>query len=358
MIGYQKTVLDIVRIIAAMMVLIGHILYLHQVTIFKDESVFPYIQFIGVVILFLLSGFLTAFSVSKKNYCHEYTFGEFFTHKFTRIYKEYIPGLLFIALIDKIAIFVNDGRYNYYEAYKIKHFFGNLLMLHGMGPFSVLGRYISPFGTGRTLWSLSVEWWIYMLFGVIYLFISNKKKVTLPWAILFMGIIIMVSDHLITGRGGGLGFLFLLGVLAYYCYPLISLTAALVIFPLSFIIYIIYALCVKDAYTVYSFLILWLMFCSVVKIGCIRKNDKPNRNKILAFISKSTFMLYLTHFSIICMFLNSNLTWSVNAIIFAEISISLFVACVMYYLFGKMDVICCLIRTVKNKLFFNNIRGH
>ena len=66
----QKTILDIFRITVALFVLFGHGFSFFQCTIFKDQSYFPYIQNIGVVLFFLISGFLTTYSLEKNNNNH------------------------------------------------------------------------------------------------------------------------------------------------------------------------------------------------------------------------------------------------------------------------------------------------
>lgn len=160
--GSQQTFLDVARIIAAYMVMLGHSFGYYQLTIFKDETYFPYIQNIGVVILFLISGFLNAYSLENKNSNRTYEFQDFFKHKVVRILREYLPGLVFIAVIDGIYILVNGNNYSYYGAYNIKQFVGNMLFLQGTYVGNYLG--IVPFGSGRPLWTLALEWWFYLLF--------------------------------------------------------------------------------------------------------------------------------------------------------------------------------------------------
>lgn len=279
--GRQQTILDVFRITAALFVMVGHSFSFYGCTIFKDQTFFPYIQNIGVVIFFLLSGFLTAFSLSKNNKDHSYTFFDFFRHKSLRISKEYIPGLVIIAVIDAISIIVNGDRYSYYQAYNIKQFAGNALMLHNMGPYSFLGRLFIPFGSGRPLWTLAVEWWLYMLYGALFLSISNKRNISMPQVLVLGVIVFMSSDYIITGRGSGLGFVFALGVLGYYCYNLISQRTALITFVLAIVLYLVYGVMIKEAYTVYSFIILWLVVVSALGIGGYCTNTLKKRNSRL-----------------------------------------------------------------------------
>ncbi len=347
--GSQQTTLDVLRIFAAMIVLLGHSFSYYQMSVFKDQTYFPYIQNMGVVIFFLLSGFLLAYSIEMKNREHQYTFLLFFKHKAIRISKEYIPGLVFIAIIDAISIFVNKEAYIYYDWFNIKQFIGNVFMLQNMGPYAILGRWFIPFGSGRPLWTLSVEWWMYMLFGAIIIFVSNRVRISFPKLIVFGGILLMACEYLLAGRGNGLGFVFALGILCYYSYDLISKSTAIVVFILSCLAYIVYGLWMKDAYTMLSFILLWVIFCCAIKMGA-GKGEKSKRNAVLAFISKSTFMLYLLHYSIIDLIYNANMNCSSYLKFFAGIIISLILSFGAYYCFGEKDVIGKLFKKINIKL--------
>lgn len=223
---------------------------------------------------FLLSGFLTTYSLNNKNKNGDYRFDMFAKHKALRILKEYLPGLLLIVLIDYMAIRINGSGYSYYQAYNTKQFLGNLFMLQGTIAKHIPNMDIIPFGSGRPLWTLSVEWWLYMLFGFLFLAIVNKEKIGLKKAILFGIFLSIPSAYLIGGRGGGLGFVFGLGILSYYCYERIESKIALPILIFSFMAYILYGIVFKEAYTIYSYVILWTIFCACLKWGGAKDRKK------------------------------------------------------------------------------------
>lgn len=302
---------------------------------FKDQTYFPYLQNIGVVIFFLLSGFLMALSLENKNQKHEYTFLMFFKHKTIRISREYIPGLILIACIDYISILINAQDYGYYKWFNIEHFIGNIFMLQSMGPYAIFSKVLITFGSGRPLWCLSVEWWFYMLFGAAYIYIANKKKLTLS-KILVLGVsIFMSSGYLINGRGNGLGMVFTLGMLCYYSYYLIdNRKLSVMICLLSVMLYTVYGVVCKEAYTIYSFIILWIFLSASLR--CTGGNTCAlKRNKVLAFISKSTFMLYLIHYSIIDFIYTWQIDLSIYSKFYIGIIISLLCSFLAYYIFGE-----------------------
>lgn len=59
-------IIDLLGVLAAQAVLLGHCFNLYGVTPLKDETYFPYIQCIAVVLLFAISGVLFEYSVNKE----------------------------------------------------------------------------------------------------------------------------------------------------------------------------------------------------------------------------------------------------------------------------------------------------
>ena len=57
--------INIIRIIAAWCVMIGHGFVFFQISIFRSQQYFCYLQNIGVVLLLLLAGFLLLYSFCK-----------------------------------------------------------------------------------------------------------------------------------------------------------------------------------------------------------------------------------------------------------------------------------------------------
>jgi len=166
--------LDVIRIIAIQLVVIGHgISFMGIFTSFHPPN-FPWVQNISVVVFFLLSGFLITHSTLKKMNNPQYSFKEFFIERTSRIYSVYIPVLLIIVGLDGF-LFLYLINADIYNSYNIGTFFYNLLMLQDS--FPLLVNYTS-FGSARPLWTLAVFWWIYMVFG--WLLLGNrgiKKKI-------------------------------------------------------------------------------------------------------------------------------------------------------------------------------------
>lgn len=136
---------------------------------------------IGVFLFFAISGFLISYSLFQKLENKKYGFKSFFVDRFSRIYSGLLPALLFTAVIAGAIYATNNVYFNYLSevnsAPSIQTFGVTLSMAHSfpIGIFNstasaVFGvpftpPIIAPFGFNAVLWSLVVEWWVYMFFG-------------------------------------------------------------------------------------------------------------------------------------------------------------------------------------------------
>jgi peptidoglycan/LPS O-acetylase OafA/YrhL len=148
---YQSALLDLLRGVAAQLVVLGHV---YSVSGFNQTIL---VQDLGVVVFFVLSGFLITFSAMAKT---NYTFVDFFIDRAARLFTPYIPALIFIWLAGMMLGL--GGRYDAYT------FFMNTLMLQDIPAHTRFLPEIDRVGTGRPLWSVAMEWWIYMAFGLLF----------------------------------------------------------------------------------------------------------------------------------------------------------------------------------------------
>lgn len=118
----------------------------------------------AVILFFLLSGFVIAYSVYKKQ---NITFRDYFIKRFRRIYFPFICSLLL-----SVIIFAIQNKLS--REFSWGNLFGNLLMLHDFGAVKP-GVWFHPFLSNYPLWSLPYEWWFYMLFFPCYKFLPKTS---------------------------------------------------------------------------------------------------------------------------------------------------------------------------------------
>lgn len=210
----QASAINFIRGLSAQGVLIGHLLFWDG---FLDDKM--YARYYGlasycVVVFFVLSGFLICNSaLQKKNYL----FKHFVLDRFTRIYTALVPALVLVFAIDFFLIYKSNGFFLW--GLYLKEFIGNILMLQEFPVLQTLQNltnndifYMPYFGSDLPLWTLSIEWWLYMLFGWVMLGnYSNKLKF---WLVAFTFAIVPVYQLFIgTHMGKGLVIYWVIGCL-------------------------------------------------------------------------------------------------------------------------------------------------
>lgn len=166
----QSVVLDAVRGISAQLVLVGHVLDANGL---KTARYWPDL---GVVSFLVISGFLVTHSTISRG--PRYQFADFVIDRGSRIYSAFLPGLIFIVSCGLLLGLPGN--------IDIWRFLTNALLLQNFPlPKSIhLHEWLEPIGTGRPLWTLSVEWWFYWGFGALYFFERSGRH---RWLLLLVG---------------------------------------------------------------------------------------------------------------------------------------------------------------------------
>jgi len=120
----------------------------------------------AVILFFLLSGFVInySFRISKNK-----LFGNYFAKRFCRIYIPLVAVMLVSYLTESYEAgeFLNPN---------IPSLLGNLFMLQDWGVANP-NVIVDPYMGNGPLWSLSYEWWFYMLFFPFSVFIKDSRSV-------------------------------------------------------------------------------------------------------------------------------------------------------------------------------------
>lgn len=156
--------LEAVRGFAALYVVFFHILpqkiYLFGINVGIPFRFGPE----AVIVFFVLSGFVIKYTYERSK---DKSFGYYFIRRFIRLY---IPLILVFIMAYLIRCYEAGGWANP----ELKILLGNLFMLQDVisqKPNVVVPSYL---GNG-VLWSLSYEWWFYMLFFVLVTYVNKDK---------------------------------------------------------------------------------------------------------------------------------------------------------------------------------------
>ena len=217
----QSQHLDVLRGLAAQLVLVHH-----ACGYFLPRSGIEQLNLggLGVLVFFLLSGFLITDSILARAAVRGFSFADFMISRFSRIFTAYVPAILLVAVVDHFIV----GRpgYDYAADYNLPTGLGNLFMLQDFPIFQILRRLHVPeqwwffreFGSGRQFWTVSVEWWIYVIAGLGALYVlGNRRPGPIMTGVLAVAAI-APAYHLIGGPGESLTVYWLTGSVACWLY--------------------------------------------------------------------------------------------------------------------------------------------
>jgi peptidoglycan/LPS O-acetylase OafA/YrhL len=158
----KLNILEAVRGGAALYVFIGHFVLMTFIDRTNKVSILFKFGQEAVILFFLMSGFVIQFSYAKK----QIPFSEYFKKRFLRIYPLFLLSI-FMVFIHNIF----SG-----SPLELRTILGNLFMLQDVETIKP-GTIVTTYGNSA-LWSLSYEWWFYMLFIPISNF-KNKNLIVI-----------------------------------------------------------------------------------------------------------------------------------------------------------------------------------
>ena len=187
--------LDLIRGVAALAVLLAHFrqgffpgLIPKNADLLTDAVYFATAYgHIAVIVFFVLSGFLVGGTVVRGWMDDNFSWSHYALNRLTRLWIVLIPALLLTAIWDHIGIhlFGISGIYGtlgkthdaVLQKLSVSALLGNAFFLQGI---------LAPvYGSNGPLWSLSYEFWYYLLFPLILLAIPVKK---LSWSSALYGV--------------------------------------------------------------------------------------------------------------------------------------------------------------------------
>ncbi|MCK1681768.1 acyltransferase [Bradyrhizobium sp. 147] len=196
--------LDFMRAAAAQIVCIGHALNFAAI---GPSTLLPNF---GVVLFFLISGFVIAATLSAKSADPSYGPIEFGIDRFARIYTAYLPALVLIAVADYSMAW--SGHQLPGDSISLRTLFGNLVLRENMPAWPG----VSTFGSAGHLTSVALEFHIYLLVGAVF-FLLKARAVWLCIAVIFFVWQIPASYAIATPRTDrALFIVWLVGFAAFY----------------------------------------------------------------------------------------------------------------------------------------------
>lgn len=280
--------LDLLRSIAAQMVCVGHALNLSGLYYTQAPA-------IGVLLFFILSGFVIAHTLKSKTDASDYGLGRYGAERFSRIYCAYLPALALFAAVEWLLRW-NGFEPNSSGPITFSNFFSNLAMLQGYP-----GGWGSPqFGMSGQTTSIAVEFHIYFFVGALYFFfIGRQRTLAIIVAIISAR---MPLGYFLGLEGRTLFVLWLIGFAIYFIVRSIRLdttaTLGFCVIAIGIAYNCRFFLQYPDVYNIANFPLLALAFASLVMVT---QNSRmlSRVDRIIHFFADYSLTLFLVHFVLI-----------------------------------------------------------
>lgn len=174
----ESTYLDLVRFIAAVLVVITHFLQNALLPV-EWSGVVPDLGREAVVVFFVLSGYVIAYASDTK-YAR---LADYLASRASRLYSVALPVLLIAFAVDSIAMNLIGTEYPHSYQYEKYYFYIPFHLLFLGEVWTIAER---PF-TADPYWSLSYEAWYYVWFATLFYFNGWRRP------LLFIAVALIVG---------------------------------------------------------------------------------------------------------------------------------------------------------------------
>lgn len=179
-----------------------------------------------------------------------------------------------------------------------------MLMLQDYPLDSMFGLKIiqfTSFGSARVFWTISIEWWIYMFFGVVFFLLVKNEKISILKIFLFIISSVIISWYAYDSRGEHLTIYWFFGMawlLLYDKYKkyAVGITSNLIILLCSVSMCIAIQLKFINGYNFYFAMFLSMAIVSFINVGNYFTVEKIK--PVINIGASYSFTLYLIHYSI------------------------------------------------------------
>ncbi|WLR94268.1 acyltransferase family protein [Shinella zoogloeoides] len=285
-------ILDLLRSLAAFAVLIGHATSFFGVALFLQPPAFPYIQNLAVIGFFVLSGFLIAFVLDRSQ---DKGVASFLIDRFARIYSSFFPAMLLIGIIGWGL--QKAGRLE--DPFTFANWLQHVLMLNAFGTTWCEIACVPSMQTASHLWSLAVEFHIYLFAGFLFFGLRQQSAVLILGAILvswvpyiYLGIAFEIRP------GNQISYMWLLGFVAYYLVSRVRIPPATAIAMVAIGLYLLRKSIEPEAeYNLPAYIWVAVAFAGICAFtqSTAFTADRRQLRSFIRYVADFSFSLYLVH---------------------------------------------------------------
>lgn len=195
--------LDFVRVLATNMVVVEHLGH-----IFELKKT-PRTGGAGVVLFFLLSGFLISLTATRRLSAARPQFIPFMLDRACRLLVPFVPTLVAVAVINAAVPLAARGA-SLGNNRGPAAFLGNLLLLNDYPVLQALSHIVAPgrayirsYNTAEPFWTIPIEFWIYAMFSLLFFtYIAGERiALSLRAPLLALGLPVLLWNSFAGGSG-------------------------------------------------------------------------------------------------------------------------------------------------------------
>lgn len=292
--------LDFIRFTAASLVMLGHfrgdyfVKYVDLLPQYKNVinyGLYFLTQLGGeaVVVFFVLSGFLVGGANVSNYQSKTFSFKKNFIDRLSRMWVVLVPTMLFSIVLCTLSYHLTNDA-SFIDSISIDIFLGNLFFLQNI---------LTPvYGLNAPLWSLSNEFWYYILWAIFLLALQkrNLSTVTIAVFVFIVGILFLPNILLLFP-------LWILGVLIRFI-PSFKILKSSVTVIISVFIFLaslaVSSLLRDDKYLMPTSYMVGICFALMLLL--LQHSNKSifpfiiAKPKVWAFLASFSFSLYAFHF--------------------------------------------------------------
>lgn len=300
---------DWVRALATNLVLVGH-----TSAIFEFERRVE-TGGLGVVLFFLLSGFLIVTAAMRRWEREGQQFSSFMVDRCARIFVPFIPALSCVAVLNALVPLGDHGQTGVNQGPLA--FVANALLLNDYPVFQVASHAIDvssvfprSYNTAEPFWTIPLEFWTYVVFGVFFFGFLRRERLTPRLTAILLAVATPVFIwNTFAGGGGGLTLVWVLGAVIGFVWfahlDAVSSKAAVgwLLLGLGGIGWM--GRISKVGYAPYEFQ--QIVFISFALFGCFLLLSTCQRQahrigKVVTFLASYSYSLYLVHNPVLIVF--------------------------------------------------------
>ncbi|MET4479638.1 acyltransferase [Bradyrhizobium sp. F1.13.3] len=287
-----SVVLDLLRASAAQIVCIGHALN------FAALGKSTQLPTFGVLLFFLISGFLIAYTLATKSQRQSYGILEYGIERFARIYTPYLPAIFLIALIE--FVMRSSGYSLGGGAHDAWTLFGSLIMRQNMPGWP----HVSDYGTAGQMTSVAAEFHIYYFVGGLFFILKGRNVILSTLAAVIFASVPLAYFLNIPGSDRSLFVMWLIGFSVCYVVSSITIDRRLAALSLVGFAWCSYQWATNrgsNDYDLANYPMLGLSFLFLMILTQYTKGIPELATKIISFFADYSYSLFLVHLTLIRM---------------------------------------------------------